>query len=190
MDVVTLFAATEAAAGEAGLFQALGLDVKQLIINAIAFLILLAILAKYVYPPLIKSIDSRRETIEASLAEAKKSQEASEEAEKRVEATMAEARKEADEILARSHREAQEMVADAETKAKSRAEKIVADARVQLEAEITKAREGLKKETLTLVALATEKVVGQKVDAKADASLIEHAIAQETPAAPGERRRA
>jgi F-type H+-transporting ATPase subunit b len=187
MDVMTLFAATEAAAGEAGLFQALGLDIKQLIINAIAFLILLAILAKYVYPPLIKSIDSRRETIEASLAEAKKSQEASEDAEKRVEALLLEARKDADEILARSHNEAQAMIADAEGKAKTRADKIVADARVQLEAEVTKARAGLKKEMLTLVAVATEKVISQKVDTKTDAQLIENAIAQETPAAKGQR---
>jgi F-type H+-transporting ATPase subunit b len=181
MNAFVIFAAEEA--GNAGLFQALGLDVKQLAINTVAFLILLMILAKFVYPALIKSIDSRRATIEASLAEAKKSQEASEEAEQRVEALLTEARKEADEIIARSHSESQTMIAEAETKAKSRAEKIVADARVQLTAEIDKARESLKKETLTLVALATEKVVGQKVDAKADARIIEEVIAQETPAA-------
>jgi F-type H+-transporting ATPase subunit b len=185
MNGLFLFAVEEA--GDAGLFQALGLDVKQLLINAVAFLILLAILAKYVYPPLIKSIDTRRETIESSLAEAKKTQEATEDAEKRVEALLVEARKEADEIVARSHGEAQTMIADAEGKAKTRAEKIVADARVQLEAEVTKARAGLKKEAMALVALATEHVVGQKVDTKGDAQLIEDAIGRQTPTAKGQR---
>jgi F-type H+-transporting ATPase subunit b len=179
MELVTLFAATGEAAGEAGLFQALGLDVKQLVINTIAFLILVAILGRFVYPVLIKSVDSRRETIEASLAEAKKSQEASEEAEKKVEALLAEARKEADEIVARSHGEAQAMVADAEAKAKQRAEQLVADAKAQLDAEVVKARAALKKDTLQLVALATEKVVGEKLDAGKDAKLIENAITAE-----------
>jgi F-type H+-transporting ATPase subunit b len=179
MDLLTLFAATEEAASEAGLFQALGLDLKQLVINTIAFLILVAILGRFVYPVLIKSIDSRRQTIEAGLAEAKKSQEASEEAEKKIEALLADARKDADEIIARSHTEAQSMVSEAETKAKQRAEQLVADARAQLDAEVVKARAALKKDTLQLVALATEKVVSEKLDAGKDSKLIEAAIAAE-----------
>lgn len=161
------------------MFQALGLDIKQLVINTIAFLILVAILSRYVYPTLIKSIDSRREAIENSLAEAKKSQEAADDAEKRVEALLAEARKEADEILARSNAEAAALVAEGEVQAKKRAEQIVKDARSQLEAEVVKARAVLKKDTLQLVALATEKVVGEKLDATKDAKLIENALAQE-----------
>jgi F-type H+-transporting ATPase subunit b len=178
MEFVTLFAA-EAAAGKQGLFEALGLNVQQLLINSVAFLILVAILARFVYPTLIKSIENRRSTIEAGLEEAKKSQEASEEAEKRIEALLADARKDADEIVARSHTEAMTMVADAETKAKQRAEQVVADARAQLDAEVTKARAALKKDTLKLVALATEKIVDEKLDATKDAKLIESAISAE-----------
>lgn len=179
MEFLTLFAAAEAEAGEAGLFQALGLDPKQLLINTVAFLILVGILGRFVYPTLIKSIDSRRETIEAGLEEAKKSQEASEDAEKRIEVLLADARKEADEIVGRSHKEAASMVSEAETKAKHRAEQVVADARAQLDAEVTKARAALKKDTLSLVALATEKIVGEKLDATKDAKLIENAISRE-----------
>lgn len=178
MNFLTYFANAEET-GESGLLQALGIDPKQLLINTIAFLILVGILSKFVFPILIKSIEKRRETIEASLEEAKKSQQASEDAEKRVAALLAEARKEADEIVARSHSEAQAMVADAETKAKQRADQVVADARTQMNAEVVKARVALKKDTLKLVAVATEKIIGEKLDASRDAKLINNAINEE-----------
>ena len=176
-----LFAAAEEHAAESteasgNILTSLGIDWKLFISQAIAFAILMGILAKFVYPVLIKSIDDRRATIEAGLEEAKKSQEASAETEKRIEQLLVEARKEADEIVARSHSESQAMVAEAETKAKQRAERIVADARTQLDAEVNKARAVLKKDTLKLVAMATEKVVNEKLDATKDAKLIEQAL--------------
>jgi len=193
MYFVNIIAAAEAHAetaaaesGNASLFESLGLDIKQLAINTVAFLILVTILGKFVYPVLIKAIDSRREAIEKSLADARKSQEASEDAEKRVEALLAEARKEADEIVARSHSEAQAMVSDAETKARQRAEQLVSDARSQLDAEVVKARAALKKDTLQLVALATEKVVEDRLDTSKDAKLIESAIAKQSQQRKGQ----
>ena len=162
-----------------GLFEALGLDVKLLVEQSIAFLILVAILAKFVYPALMKAIDSRRDQIEAGLKEAKESQEALEKAEAAAAELLVTARKEADDIIKRSHQESTTMVADAEEKAKKRAEQIVADARTQLQTDVNKARQALKAETIKLVAIATEKVVGEKVDGTKDASLIKNALSQE-----------
>lgn len=176
MEYLTIFAA-EGGTAKSGLFDALGLHGDSLIINAIAFLILVGVLAKWVYPVLIKSIDERRATIEAGLENAKQSQEALQEAEQRVEGLLADARKEADEIIARGHTEATSMVSEAEGKAKQRAEQIVEEAHNQLASEITKAREALKKDTLHLVALATEKVIDEKLDASKDAKLVEKALA-------------
>jgi F-type H+-transporting ATPase subunit b len=176
-----IFAAAEAES-KGNILSSLGIDWKLFIGQAIAFAVLLGILARYVYPVLIRSIDERRATIEAGLREAKESQDALANAEAKVEELLAKARKEADEIVGRSHGEAQAMVAEAETKAKQRAERIVADAHNQLEAEVVKVRSALKKETLQLVALATGKVVEEKIDAIKDAQLIESAIAQESQA--------
>lgn len=162
-----------------GLFEALGLDVRLLVEQTIAFLILVAILAKFVYPALIKTIEQRREQIEAGQKEAKQAEEALIAAEEKVADMLADARREADEIIARSHTEASAMVSDAEEKAKARAEQVVADARNQLEADVRKAREVLKSEAITLVAAATEKIVGEKLDEKKDANLIKGALSQE-----------
>ncbi len=162
-----------------GLLQALGIDGKLLIEQAIAFLILVAVLGKFVYPALIKAIDQRRDQIEAGQKEAKEAAEALTKAEAKVADMLADARGQADEVIARSHKEGLAMVAEAEEKAKVRAEQIVKDARTQLDAEVAKARQVLKKDTIELVALATEKVVKQKLDDRKDAQLITEAL-QET----------
>ncbi len=159
-----------------GILQALGIDWKLLIEQGIAFLILVAVLGKFVYPILMKSIDDRREAIEAGLKEAKESQEALAKAEAKVSDLLAEARKEADGIVQRSHQEAATMVAEAEEKAKARANQIVEDARAQLATDVAKAREALKTETVKLVATATERIIGDKLDAGKDATLIENAL--------------
>jgi F-type H+-transporting ATPase subunit b len=177
-DILTVIASTTAEHQQAGLFQALGIDVKLLIEQAIAFLILVAILGKFVYPALIKAVDGRRETIEAGLQEAKESQEAAEKAQDTVNDLLVQARKEADEMLARTHQESASLVADAESKAKARAEQIVADARAQLSIDVSKAREALKRDTIELVALATERIIGEKLDDKKDADLVTKTLAE------------
>jgi len=174
-----LFASTEAAAESSpGLLQALGIDWKLLITQGIAFLILVAILKKYVYPVLVKTVDDRRAAIEAGLKEAKESQEAMEKAEAKVAKLLAQARKDADDMLARTQKEAASVVAEAENKAKTRAEQIVADARAQLDVDVAKARQTLKKDTIELVALATERVIGEKLDAGKDAELVKRALGE------------
>jgi len=174
---ITILANTES--HSPSIFEALGLNWTLLIEQAIAFLILVWILGKFVYPVLIKSIDTRREQIEAGIKEAQESHAALEKAEAKVEELLAQARSEADEILARSHQEAGAMVAEAESKAQHRAEQIVTDARAQLETDVIKAREALKKDTIALVATATERVIDEKLDERKDASLITKALKQE-----------
>ena len=54
----------------------------------------------------------------------------------------------------------------------------MADARAQLDLDVSKAREALRKDTVELVALATERVVGEKLDAAKDADLVKKALAE------------
>lgn len=156
----------------------MGLDPKLLITQAVAFLILVAIMGKFVYPILLKAIDDRRDSIEAGLKEAKEGQEALEKAEANVAEMLAVARKDADDMLARTHQESVAMISEAESKAKQRAEQIVADARGQLSIDVAKAREALKRDTIELVALATERIIGEKLDDKKDAELVKKALAE------------
>jgi len=168
--------ATEASGG---LLGALGIDLRLFVTQIVAFLVLLAILKKWVYPPMIRSIDKRQESIDITAKEAAEARKALEKAEAKADELLVSARKEADALIARSNDATATAIQSAEIKAKERAEQIVADARVTLDADLRKARALLKKEAVTLVAAATEQVIGEKVDASKDAKLIEKALQHE-----------
>lgn len=168
------------AASSGSILQTLGIDVKLLIFQIIAFGILVWFMGKYIFPALIKAIDNRQKTIETGLKEAAEAHKALENAESKADDLLAEARKEAEALMQRSQEEAANALLAAEEKAKARADQIVADARTTLAADVRKAREALKHDTISLVALATERVVGEKIDAKKDSELIARALAKET----------
>ena len=162
----------ETAGSNQDLFGALGIDWRLLILQIVAFLILVFLLGKFVYPWLMKSVDERQANIEEAAKAATKAQKAAAESKEETAALLAEARKEAAEIVSTAKLEATEMVSASEKRAKNTAEKIVSDARAQLDKDVEAARITLHNETLDLIALATGKVVGQTNNKAADKDLI------------------
>lgn len=169
------FAATETGS-DTGLFGALGIDWRILIVQIIAFLVFVWLVGKFIFPFLIKFIDKREAAIAASIAAANEAEANAEKTQADIEKLLKTARADAAAVLDTAQKEAAQMVKDAEEKAKKRGEQIIADSRAQLDVDIRKAREALRKETTELVALATEKIIREKVDTKKDAQLIEAAL--------------
>lgn len=162
----------ETAEAQEDIFTALGIDWRLLILQIVAFLILVWLLGKFVYPLLMKSVDERQKNIEEAAKAAKQAQASAAESEAETAELLAKARKEASEIVATAKLEASEIASASEAKAKSTAEKIVADAHAQIDKDIDRARRELHDQTLELIALATEKIVRKKLDTKADEALI------------------
>jgi len=163
-----------------GIFQSLGIDWQMLLFQGVAFLILVWALSKYVYPILIKSVDDRQSKIEAGQKAAVEAEKKAVEAKEEVAKLLAEARNEAKDIVATAKDEANAMVADSEQKAKARAEKIAKDAHDQLARDVIAARKQLHNDTIELVALATEKVVGKTVNSDVDKKVIAAAVKEES----------
>lgn len=175
MRILTVMA--EAAGHEQpGFFEALGIDWKLLVLQTIAFLVLLWFLGKFVYPPLTKMLDKREADIEAGVKAAQAAEKKADEAKNEVEKLLKQARSEANDIVATAKEEANATVEAADAKAKTRAERIVADAQEQIEKDVLAARKVLRDETLDLVAQATEKVIGKTIDAKVDQTVIASAV--------------
>ncbi|MET0979798.1 MAG: F0F1 ATP synthase subunit B [Candidatus Saccharimonadales bacterium] len=174
MNILTHFASTEAASTD--VFGALGIDFSMLIFQAVAFLILIWVMGKFVYPTLIKVVDDRQAKIEASTAAATEAEKKAVEAKDATEKLMKQARKEASEIVTTAKEEAAAVLELSETKSKERAERIVADAHAQIDKDIVAAKKALHNETLELVALATEQVIGKTVSPKVDSAVISAAI--------------
>lgn len=176
MDYLTIFASTEAAADKADLFSSIGIDWKLLVLQTIAFLILLWFLKKFVYPSLVAMLDKREKMIEESTQAAREAEENAAVAEKKTASLMKEARKQADEMIANAKNEASRIVDSAEKRSRERAEQIVADAESDIRKDIETARKSLRAETISLVAEATEKVVRGTVDTKTDKKVIASAV--------------
>lgn len=175
MQTLYILAATETTAS-GGLLGTLGIDWRLLLLQGLAFLILVWFLGKFVYPVLNKAIDDRQAAIEQGAKAAEEAKEKAAATEADVNNMFKEARVQADEIVRTAHKEATAMIESAETKAKKRAEHIVSEAKTQLEQDVAAARAALRADTAELVALATERIVKEKVDMKRDSSLIERAL--------------
>lgn len=170
------FAKAEAATGDADILSTLGVDVKLLIFQIVAFLILVWLLGKFVFPAFIRIVDKR----EAAIAESNKAAvEASKQAEKSKEETeklLAKARAEAKEIVATAKSEADAMQAKSEQRSKEQAERTIANAQEEIAKEILAAKKALHNETIDLVTLATEKVVGASITEKIDNKVVADAL--------------
>lgn len=174
MSTFTQFA--EAAATDENILTALGIDWKMLILQIVAFLILVALLGKFVYPWLMKSVDERQDKIEAATKAAADAQEQAIKAEEKVAELLEQARAQAADIVATSRLESAAALTESEDKARKQSERILADAHEQIDKDIIAAKKSLYNETLDLVALATEKVIGKTGNAKQDDAVIRDAI--------------
>jgi F-type H+-transporting ATPase subunit b len=167
---------TTFAAEQAGGISALGLNVQSFVFQLITFVAVLWLLRKFVYGRLVDTLEARRKAVEDSLDKATAAAKELEETEAKVGKMLDEARTEAADIVALAHKEATTMVEEAEAKAAKKAEHMVAQAEARLKQDIEAARVELRHETASLVAAATEKVLKQKVDSKADKDLIASAL--------------
>jgi F-type H+-transporting ATPase subunit b len=175
MEIIKQFAEA-AETTDTSIIGVLGIDWMMFVFQLAAFLILVWLLGKFVYPWLLKSIDDRQDRIEASAKAVAEAQAAASDTEKRVAKLLSEARTEADGIVATAKAESAATISAIEEKSKKRAEQITNDAKVQIDKEVLAAKKALHNEMIELVALATEKVVGKVVSKDIDNSLIIDAV--------------
>lgn len=176
MHTLTYLASSAEAGASAGFLESLGIDVTLLVLQAIAFLILVWALGKYVYPIFLRIIDEREKKIAEGLQAAHEAEAKAANAQEDIEKQLAEARKQARDIVATAKDEATAMLVKAEEKAKQNADHLLEAARDEITKETIAAKKALHNETIELVAMATEKVVGASHNAKADTSLIKKAL--------------
>lgn len=165
-----------AAASDEGVMGVLGIDWMMLLMQLVAFLLLVALLGKFVYPIFMRIIDERQEKIDASVKAADEAREAAEKAESRVEADLKKARAEAADIVATAKAEATQLTENADKKAKERAERIVADAQDEIDKSVRAARKDLERDTLELVKKAAAAATAHVADDKFDSALVKKSL--------------
>lgn len=170
------YVANAEASGSSDILGTLGIDIKLLVMQTIAFLLLLWLLSKFVFPKLGAMLEAREKSIDESVKAAHEAEANALKSKEQTAKLMKEARKQADEALLSAKTEATAMVDAAEKKARERSEKIVAEAEAEISRNVAAAKKTLRNETLGLVAEATEKVVRKLVDAKVDKTVVAEAV--------------
>ena len=163
-------------ASSGGLLGALGIDWKALVLNAVAFLIILGLLGKYVYPTLLKALDKKADELASATKQQQAAADALDKANQEAHEILVKTRLSADEMIASAKTEAEATLAAARDKATAQADRIVAEAREQLTKDVQTARAELRAETAMLVASATETVLGEKLTGAKDEALIERSL--------------
>lgn len=162
----------ESVAEKPDLFSSIGIDWKLLALQTLAFLVLLWILKKWVYPPIVAMLDKRDAAIEQAAKAADEAQKQAAKSEAATEKLLSQARKDASMIVSSAKQEAAELASVSDKKAKERAVRIVADAQEQIGRDVEQAKKQLKNELVDLVAAATEKVTSNIVDAQSSSDII------------------
>ena len=144
------------------LFAAFGINWKLLLVQAINFSLLLAVLWRFLYTPLLKIIDERRTKIEEGVKTAEEARMKLEAANVESEGIVGDADRKAEGILAaartQAHEKGGELVKDAEARAKS----ILADAAARAEEARRQALLSSEREIAKVAMLAAEKILKQK----------------------------
>lgn len=173
-----LASAAETTEENGNLLASLGIDWTLLVVQLVAFLVLVWLLGKFVYPVLIKTLDAREAKIEEAAGAAEAAAKKAEAAESNIEDTLKQARLEAADIVATAKDEAAQMVEKAETSARERSERIVAEAHEDIQKDVLAARKTLEKDTMKLVKQAATLAVSGVADSKLDDALIKKSVAE------------
>lgn len=158
------------------LLTKLGIDWKLLIAQIVNFLVLLFILYKFAYGPILTMLEKRQKKIEKGLKDAEAAGKKLEESEEKQKEILKRARTEAKEIVEKAHAQAEKSKSEMATEAKTQAEKIIAGAKVEIEREKEKTIGEIKSEIGSLVVAAAEKIIDEKLDASKDKKLIEESL--------------
>jgi F-type H+-transporting ATPase subunit b len=167
-------------------------DASLLTINAtfwielVAFLLMMAVLARYVYPRVIEAAEARQRSVAAELEQAEKARVEAEAKLKDAEAKLDDARKTAQSIVDSAGKSAEQLRSERKQKAEEEAKRLIESARKEIEAERVKAIQSVRSEVAGLVVAATEKVIGETLDLTKHKQLLDEAIEE---VASGDGRR-
>ena len=153
-----------------------GVNWMLLAAQIVNFLVLLYILKRLLYKPILQVLEERKRKIEEGLANAEKIQKELEETEANRAKVMDEAIEESKKIIAEANVAAAQIHSDAQTKSKADAEVILEQAMLMIAGEKEKMKTEIKGEVAAMISMSMEKVLGKALDSKSHQKLVDDAV--------------
>ena len=143
-------------------------DIGLVFWNTVAFLVLLIVLGKFAWKPILKAINERESGIEEALLKADKMKAEMAAMQNENEAMLAKAREERATLIKEAKEASEKMVAEAKDKAKSEYDRIVADAQLAITQQKNAALIDVKNQVGALIIEVAEKVIHRELSNKAE----------------------
>jgi F-type H+-transporting ATPase subunit b len=134
------------------------------IVEVIAFLIILGLLAKFILPPINRAMTNRQEAIRQQFADLDRAKDEANSAKDEFESQIADARKEAARIREEAREQGAAIIAEMREQAQTEAARIVEHGKSQIEAERQQAVASLRAEVGSLATGLAGRIVGESLD--------------------------
>jgi F-type H+-transporting ATPase subunit b len=144
----------------------------------VTFLVLLTLLAKFAWGPLLQALAAREETIRKSLDDAEKARTELERLNQQSEAIIRQSRVEAESIVAASRADAERLRGELREKARAEADGIVKNAERQIQLETDRALQQIRHEAVDLSVMIASKLLQRNLTKEDNERLIEEALKQ------------
>ncbi len=171
----------ESSVSDVGLFASLGIDGSLLVIQFVNFALVFLTVWFLILKPLVKKMEERKFLIDESLDRAKI-----------IETNLSMSQVKFDEKIAEAQIQSNKLIADAQIEASRFGERIKDDARKEVEGLVAEAKKNiahekkimekeLREETIHIVLMVAEKLLGEKLDARTNTKFVEEMLTTITP---------
>ena len=134
--------------------------------QSLVFLLLIFVLKRYAWKPILNAVNEREQSIEDALKEAEKARLEMQSLQESNEAILKEAREERERILIEARDMKNKMISEAKDAAATEADKAIVSAKAAIEAEKSAAIAELKNQAASLSIDVAEKILGQELSAE------------------------
>jgi F-type H+-transporting ATPase subunit b len=154
----------------------------------IIFLILLFVLAKFAFPPILGYAAAREKRIQEQIDEAARQREETQKLLEEQRALLAKTRSDAQGLIAEAQKDAERVRRDTLERARVEQEEILVRAKREIEDERARAIESLRREAVDLAVAAASKLVEKRLDSQEDRRIVTEFLSHvEKGAAVGSR---
>lgn len=145
------------------------------------FLVLLVLLAKFAWKPILQALESRQEMIRKSLDDAEQAKQDLEQVQQESAKIVAQARVEADAIVANSRADGAKLREDLRQKARAEAGEIVKNAEQKIQQERDRALSQIREEAVDVSLMIASKLIQRNLSREDNETLIDDALKQIQP---------
>ena len=157
-----------------------GIQPTLLLAQIVNFLIILFLLQKFFYKPIIKMLDDRKKRIEESLKNADLIEEKLKNTAEQSAKILAETQKNAHDLIAEAKDRAEQIIENTNVEARKSIEEALKNAQTQIAAERERAVKEVQSEALVIISAVIKKVLGRSMSKQEKNQLTKEAISELT----------